>query len=261
MNAKFFLDKTLRLLFNPEASEEAMKEGKPAPAATGNEPQFTPGVMARMFPRPIISPEYTKDAITFRMKAENAQKVMLKTDFADNPIEMQRDSDGVWSITLNDHALDTFEYYFIVDGMNVADPNNMYLSPAKGFKPSYTNSPFAPYSFAAMGNIEHGVVSYNLNRQTAMYRSPAQGRPQASIQLVPAEGMTVESWFKVGGADAVIDKLTAEGKCKPVMVFSGDNPRRERPGNREMNVKVLKADDFKTWQERRNALVNLLNSL
>lgn len=261
MNAKFFLDKTLRLLFNPEASEAAMKEGKPAPAATGNEPQFTPGVMARMFPRPIISPEYSKDAVTFRMKAENAQKVTLKTDFADNPIEMQRDNDGVWSVTLNDHALETFEYYFIVDGTNVADPNNMYLSPAKGFKPSYTNSPFAPYSFAAMGNIEHGTVSYNLNRQTAMYRSPAQGRPQASIQLVPDEGMTLESWFKVGGADAIIDKLTAEGKCKPVMVFSGDNSRRERPGNREMNVKVLKASDYKTWQERRNALVNLLNSL
>ena len=59
MNAKYFLDKTFRLLFNPEASEEAMRNAQPAPAATGKEQQFTPGVMARLFPRPIISPEFT----------------------------------------------------------------------------------------------------------------------------------------------------------------------------------------------------------
>ncbi|MBR6828668.1 MAG: hypothetical protein IKM76_11060, partial [Prevotella sp.] len=37
MNAKYFLAKTLPLLFNKKASEEAMKNGQPAPAATGNE--------------------------------------------------------------------------------------------------------------------------------------------------------------------------------------------------------------------------------
>ena len=57
MNAKYFLSKTLPLLFNKKAAEEAMKNGQPAPAKTGQEQQFTPGVMARMFPRPIISPE------------------------------------------------------------------------------------------------------------------------------------------------------------------------------------------------------------
>ena len=48
MNAKYFLSKTLPLLFNKKASEEAMKNGEPAPAATGKEQQFTPGVMARL---------------------------------------------------------------------------------------------------------------------------------------------------------------------------------------------------------------------
>ena len=75
MNAKYFLSKTLPLLFNKKASEEAMKNGEPAPAATGKEQQFTPGVMARLFPRPIISPEYTEDGIIFRFKAPDAQKV------------------------------------------------------------------------------------------------------------------------------------------------------------------------------------------
>jgi len=82
MNAKYFLSKTLPLLFNKKAAAEAMKNGKPAPAATGNEPQFTPGVMARMFPRPIISPEYTPTGITFRFKAAEARQVQLMCDLS-----------------------------------------------------------------------------------------------------------------------------------------------------------------------------------
>jgi enterochelin esterase-like enzyme len=72
MNAKYFLTKTLPLLFNKKASEEAMQNSEPAPAKTGKEQQFTPGVMARLFPRPIISPEYTEDGIIFRFKAPDA---------------------------------------------------------------------------------------------------------------------------------------------------------------------------------------------
>lgn len=261
MNAKFFLDKTMRLLFNEEASEAAMKSGKPAPAATGKEPQFTPGVMARMFPKPVISPEYAKDAVTFRFKAENAANVSLKTDFSDQPIAMTRGEEGIWSVTLNDHVLDTFEYYFIVDGTDVADPNNMYISPCKGFKPSYTNSPYAPFSFAAMGDIQHGSVSYNLSRQTVMYRSPASQRPQAVIRLVPAEGMTLESWFKVGGANAIADKLTDTGIIKPVMIVSAFDFRQDRRPNSDMKAETLNAGDYKTWQERSDALMQLLLSL
>ena len=78
MNAKYFLSKTLPLLFNKKVSEEAMKNGEPAPAATGKEQQFTPSVMARLLPRPIISPEYTEDGIIFRFKAPDAQKVELE---------------------------------------------------------------------------------------------------------------------------------------------------------------------------------------
>ena len=52
MNAKYFLVKTLPLLFNKKAADDAMAAAKPAPAATGQEQQFTPGVMARLFPAP-----------------------------------------------------------------------------------------------------------------------------------------------------------------------------------------------------------------
>ncbi len=253
MNAKYFLDKSLRLLFRPDASEEAMKKGQPAPAATGQEPQFTAGVMARLFPRPILSPEYKKESILFRFKAPDANHVFLMTEYQAAPQPMKRDNDGVWEVEIHDHIFDTFTYFFLVDGTPVADPQNMYLAPTTGFKPSICQHPASTYSFSGMGqSIPHGRVRYHINSGAAFY-IPANLRDMQKqpvvIQLQPGKNDTAESWFKIGGADAIADKLMAEGRCTPCILTTGFL--------REVD-KVLRADDFNTWQERRDALESLL---
>ncbi|MBQ1801086.1 MAG: hypothetical protein II011_10090, partial [Prevotella sp.] len=263
MNAKYFLTKTLPLLFNKKAAEEAMKTAKPTPAATGKEQQFTPGVMARLFPRPIISPEYTEQNVTFRFKAPDAKKVELECEMLRDPIAMQRDSDGVWSTTLNEYLFDTFEYCFIVDGTRVADPSNMYLSSQQGFKYSIADNPRSPFNFASQGDIQHGRTSYDLERQEAWY---IPFMPQAMtfpsfIQLIPGKDDTMESWFKEGGADAIVDRLLADGKTKPCILTTSALEFMKRDGAPQMpgfQPKVLRADDYPTWTHRRRALKKLL---
>jgi hypothetical protein len=264
MNAKYFLDKTLRLLFNKKASEMAMKEGKPAPAATGKEQLFTPGVMARLFPKPIVSPEYGEKGITFRFKAPDAKEVKLEREMLPDQMTMQRDSDGVWSVLLSDYLFETFKYCFVVDGTKVADPNNMYLAPDRGFKYSIADNPHSPFNFASMGDIKHGRTGYDVDRQEAWYMSamPAARTMPVFIQLVPGEGDTMESWFKIGGADAIADRLVADGKTKPCILttstleFMPQGP--QMPG---FKVNTLRADDYPTWTQRRRALVKLLFDL
>ena len=264
MNAKYFLYKTLPLLFNKKAAEAAMKAGQPAPAKTGKEQQFTPGVMARLFPRPIISPEYTPDGITFRFKAPEAKKVLLDCEMLQDYITLERDSDGVWSTTLKDYIFETFKYCFVVDGTPVCDPSNMYLSPDKGFKYSIADNPNLPFNFASQGEIEHGRVSYDLERHEAWYTSPMPRNVMTMpvfIQLVPGEGDTMESWFKTGGADAIADRLLADKKTKPCIIttsaleFMQGAP--QMPGF-NLNIRTLRADDYPTWTQRRRALVKLL---
>ena len=99
-----------------------------------------------------------------------------------------------------------------MDGTPVADPQNMYLAPSKGFKPSICNNPAATFNYGSMAdNIEHGVVSYDLNNQVARYipagvRSQESGvEPAFCIQLIPGKDDTIESWFKIGGADVMAD--------------------------------------------------------
>ena len=265
MNAKYFLSKTLPLLFNKKAAEAAMREAQPAPAAKGNEQQFTPGVMARLFPRPIVSPEYGEQGITFRFKAPDAQRVELECEMLPETMVMQRDSDGVWSTTLSDYLFDTFRYCFVVDSTRVADPSNMYLSPDRGFKYSVADNPASPFNFASQGDIQHGRTSYDLERGEAWYMSAMPRgvmRMPRMVQLVPGEGDTMESWFKVGGADAIADRLVADGKTKPcVLTTSTLDFMQGMPQMPGFEPKVLRADDYPTWTLRRRALVKLLLDL
>ena len=264
MNAKYFLTKTLPLLFNKEAAAAAMKEGKPAPAATGNEQQFTPGVMARLFPRPIISPEYTETGITFRFKAPEADSVKLCCEVLPALKPMERDSDGVWTATVDEYLFEPFKYCFVVDGTLVADPSNMYLSPDQAFKFSVADNPRSPFNFASQGNIQHGRTSYDLNTGEAWYISPMPATPTAPvfIQLVPGDGDTMESWFKVGGADAITDRLLADGKTKPCILTTSRLEFMNRgPQAPQFKVHTLRASDYPTWAQRRRALFQLLLSL
>ena len=262
MNAKYFLYKTLPLLFDKKAAEDAMKEAQPAPAATGKEQQFTPGVMARLFPKPIISPEYTEQGIIFRFKAPEAQKVELECEILPKPLPMEKDSDGVWNVTMTDFLFETFKYCFVVDGTQVADPSNMFLSPDRGFKYSIADNPQSPFNFASQGDIAHGRVGYDVERQEAWYMSPMPATPTmpAFIQLVPGEGDTMESWFKVGGADAIADRLMADGKTKPCVITTSSMEFMHQGGPQMPDFKIhtLRADDYPTWSLRRRALVGLL---
>ena len=185
------------------------------------------------------------------MKAPDAKQVSLVTELFDEPIAMQKDSTGVWEVETGDHVNDTFTYYFLVDGTPVADPQNMYLAPQKGFKPSVCDNPSNVYTYNATGEKEHGTVRYNVAKDEACY-IPAgyqEGQEYPMIVLLPGDEDTVESWFKIGGADVMADKLIAQGKIRPVIIVSG---------NQGKAIATLRADDYKTWPERRKALETIL---
>ena len=245
MNAKYFLDHTLQLLFNPEASKKAMDNAQPTLAKTGKEQQFTPTVMARLFPKQIVSPEYGEKDVTFNFKAPEATAVQLESELLAEPLAMQKDAEGIWSVKVSDVANTTFKYCFVVDGMKVADPNNMYLSPDKGFKYSISKA-----QVKDLGDVKHGIVTYNYGGGTAVYHSAGNSQAAPTISLIIGKNDTDESWFKVGGADDIADRLVAEGKIQGCAFFVGETPL---PG-----TKILRADDFATWDKRSKAFEDLL---
>ncbi|MCQ2195976.1 MAG: hypothetical protein MJZ60_00455 [Bacteroidaceae bacterium] len=253
MNAKYFLDHTLQLLFNKEASRKAMATAQPTKPKTGEEQQFTAGVMARLFPRQVVSPEWKgNESVTLRINAPEAKEVRVEGEMLKAPVAMQKDADGVWSVTLTQNIDDVYKYCFVVDGTQVADPTNMYLSPDKGFKYSVLANP--SQTEQALGERAFGKVTYDLNSMTATYCS-ADAMAQKDVatlmksgvkvvQVVPGKDDTMESWFKVGYANLIADCLIAQGKCKAVVITTQS----------VKGAAIVKADDYKTWKERRAAL-------
>ena len=249
MNAKYFLSLTLPLLFNPEASEEVMSQATPTIAKTGNEPQFTAGVMAALFPRSITSPVFSETDVTFQIQAPNAQSVTLESELLEEPLAMERDNDGVWSATIPNAADIVFEYNFNVDGTRVCDASNMYLSPCKGFKPSVSYGKQGKFYMYTTDNIKHGIVSYDYAADKAEYRHPDADENAPIITLVMGKNHTAESWFKVGNAAAIADILVAKGWARPCRLIV--SATRGEGTN-------IEADDYNTWPERATALEKAL---
>ena len=160
MNAKHFLGKSLPLLFQDKPAVQPAT-AQPTPTPKGDEQKLTPGVMTRLFPRGVTSPQYNADgSVTFSFVAPDAKTVQLDTQMFGEKKDMEKSQDGVWSITVKPEVPDIYPYCFIVDGIQVTDPQNMYIFPNEGFKNSLANVKGATPSVQDIQDVPHGKISY-----------------------------------------------------------------------------------------------------
>ena len=79
------------------------------------------------FSQRIISPEVQSDGrVTFRVKAQNAKEVRVQCEGVKDGT-MQKDDQGVWSMTTPALEPDIYSYSFLVDGFRSLDPDNSLL--------------------------------------------------------------------------------------------------------------------------------------
>ncbi len=243
MNAKYFLSKSLPLLFQDKKDRKELSnpEKKTAPAIAKEDGQFlTPEVMARTFPRGVTSPEYNTDgSVTFRFLADNAQSVQLDCQMFGEKKQMTKDEQGTWTITVKPDAPDIYPYCFIVDGIQVTDPQNMYIFPNEGFKNSLADVRAAEPTMQDIQDVPHGKISYRyyhsdlgFDRPMCVYTpagyNPADKTKYPVLYLIHGMTDTYETWWKVGRANVILDNLIAQGKAeKMIVVMPYANPYPE----------------------------------
>lgn len=203
------------------------------PQATGSgEQRLTPEVMARLFPAPVVSPEYNADgSVTFRLKAPDASAVELECQMFSANTPMQKDGNGVWSVTVRPERPDIYPYAFVVDGTKIADPSNMYIFPNEGFKYSLADVRGEAPSLQDVQNVPHGKVSYRfyhsetcggIERPMCVYTpagyDPAGDEKLPVLYLIHGMTDTYETWFKVGRANVILDNMIAQGKARRMIV-------------------------------------------
>jgi enterochelin esterase family protein len=77
----------------------------------------------------VRSPEVHADRrVTFRFLAPNAKEVLLAREGAPRQ-PMQKDEQGVWSLTTEPLEPDLYGYSFVADGVGLIDPRNPLMKP------------------------------------------------------------------------------------------------------------------------------------
>ncbi len=235
MNAKYFLDKSMRLLFQDKI--DAVSDPLPVQAAAKDEEKkeeqkLTPEVMARLFPTPVVSPQYNGDgSVTFRVRADQAAKVELDCQMFSKAQPMAKNDKGIWEITVKPEVPDIYPYAFVIDGTKIADPCNMYIFPNETFKYSLADVRAGNPTVQDIQKVPQGKVSYRfyhsenckgIERPMCVYTpagyDPAGKEKLPVLYLIHGMTDTYETWFKVGHVNNILDNLIAQGLAKRMIV-------------------------------------------
>lgn len=198
----------------------------------------------------IVSPETHPDnTVTFRLHAPEAKRVQVTGDFlppegTDTPYgkedapaiaDLVKNADGVWEYTSAPLSPELYSYSFIVDGLKMPDPSNVFRLRDIA---SITNvfligGDYADYY--KVNDVPHGTVS------KVWYDSPTLGTDRRMTVYTPAGyengdrrypvfyllhgmGGDENAWSELGRATQVLDNMIARGEVEPmILVMTNGN--------------------------------------
>ncbi len=183
-------------------------------------------------PPPLVSPELGADgSVTFRLNAPKATEVKVSGQFGADAA-MTRNEQGIWSVTVPNAKPGVHEYRFVVDGLNVMDPQNAWIKPQRWPGSSILHVPSSPPAPWDLQDIPHGVVhehtyrskALNTWRRIVVYTPPGVGRSTRLPVMYLSHGYSDNegSWTVHGKAHWILDALIAEKKAKPMIVVMVD---------------------------------------
>lgn len=210
-----------------------------------------------LFGRPQIeSPVINADGtVTFRLAARKAVKVQLSGDFLPTqkvetgfgevdmqvPVDMTEGEGGVWEYTTPEKvAPESYNYNFIVDGMTMLDPSNVFVNRDVATLTSKLIVPGGRADLYTIQEVPHGTVSKvwypsaiaGFSRRLSVY-TPAGYEDNAKtrypvVYVLHGIGGDEDAWLDQGRAAQILDNLIASGQAKPMIaVFTNGNISQE----------------------------------
>jgi enterochelin esterase family protein len=171
--------------------------------------------------------------VVFRIYAPKAGAVTLSGDFVTQGRgtagPMQKDGDGVWSLTVGPLVPDFYSYSFNVDGVRTIDPRNPMVKQGIASLDSMFLVPGTEAAFEDVQPVPHGEIravwyeSKTLGgpRRMHVYTPPGyeHGNTKYPVfYLIHGGGDEDSGWSTIGRAGFILDNLIAAGKAKPMLV-------------------------------------------
>src|SRR4051812_37962029 len=169
--------------------------------------------------------------VEVRVKAPEANSVKL--NFWSGPkVDMQKQADGVWSVTTAPIVAGLHYYVINIDGAEVNDPGSQAFFGGSRFA-SAVEIPEAGSTYYSAQDVPHGQVRevwYHSSvtgtwRHALVYLPPnydtqtKQRYPVLYLQHGGGEDET--GWVRQGHANFILDNLIAAGDAKPMIVVMG----------------------------------------
>jgi enterochelin esterase-like enzyme len=215
-------------------------------------------------PPRLVSPEVATDnRVTFRFRAPNAKEVSLALEGTVNHFPMQKDDQGVWSLTTDPLQPYFYGYSFVADGVGLIDPYNPLMKPNLLNTQSMVHVPGAalPWEVTDVphGQLDHHFYKSNVvgdQRDFYVYTPPAYD-PRAKqtypvLYLLHGFSDDASGWTAVGLANVILDNLIAQGKAKPmvvVMTLGYGAPEIVNAGVRGFSDQDLRKRNFDRYTE------------
>jgi enterochelin esterase family protein len=143
---------------------------------------------------------------------------------------MQKDEQGVWSVTTDPLEPDFYGYSFEADGVRLIDPSNHLMKPNLLNTQSVVHVP-GPASLPwEINDVPHGTIHHHFyrsgivgdDRDFYVYTPPAYNpkakRLYPTLYLLHGFSDDASAWTAVGRAHVILDNLIAQGKAKSMIV-------------------------------------------
>lgn len=202
--------------------------------------------------RPTVSPQINPDhTVTFRLRAPGATSVGVIGDclpHADAPVvfvQMTLDADSIWTYTTPD-PLDSelYFYNFIVDGLKINDPSNVYRLRDISSIFDFFIVPGTPGDVYSVNDVPHGTLAkvwydsptFNHPRRMTIYTPPGYeqnaDRRYPVFYLLHGAGGDENAWSELGRASQILDNMIASGQAEPMIVVmtNGNSSQVAAPG-------------------------------
>ena len=207
----------------------------------------------------VVSPDIHEDyTVTFRLKAPKAVRVQITGDFlppqtiktprgdydAPGIADLTEGKDGVWEFTTPEPLKpELYGYSFIVDGLRMMDPSNVYMIRDVATVTNVFIIGGDRADLYKVNKVPHGTVSrmwYNspslgMDRRLTIY-TPAgyetSGKRYPVFYLLHGAGGDEEAWIALGRTSQILDNLIAQGKAQPMIVVmtNGNAALEAAPG-------------------------------
>jgi enterochelin esterase family protein len=200
------------------AFSQETRPGTNAPARRGERPP------------PIASPELLPDgSVKFRLRATNASAVKVTGQFGSDAA-MTKDERGLWSVTVPNVPAGVHEYRFVVDGLNILDPQNSWIKPQRWPGSSILHVPANPPAPWDLQDIPHGTLHLHDYKSKALgkwrhlvvYTPPGASGRLPVLYLSHGYSDNEGSWSVHGKAHWIMDSLLAQKKAVPMIIVMMD---------------------------------------